>query len=239
MSEIIYLTACPGGQCELTKDQIKRASFDGSRKGKMCKEHKGLVTKRKRNCPDCEKDFIFDTYGKAPDRCPACAKTRHAEMKNRRYLAVKSVISTTHAKKKIIAAGLLLKPGIYNFYKCGHVSHHTTREATLKLIDGFMVSCCQVCENPTKEKSGFLVKFKLYDCGCGEVGEKLTPMNKCKKHSSPKNISDYSGWSIDKRGDYCSGVMACKIMNSLNCDGCKTYIPIIKGIDPEIRGYAV
>lgn len=239
MSEIIYLSDCPGGQCELTKDQIKRASLSERRRGKRCKQHNGIVTHRKRTCPDCEKDFLFKTDGKAPERCLPCAIIRKVVLKKQRYLSTIPVISVMHAKKKIIAAGLSLEPGIYNFYKCGHVAYHTTRKDTLKLIDGFMVSCCQICKNPTKEKSGFMVKLKMYDCGCCEVGIKITSLNKCKKCNTPKNVADYSGWSIDKRGDYCSGVMACKIMKTLNCTGCKTFIPIIKGIDPEIRGYTV
>ena len=239
MSEIKYLSDCPDDQCELTKSQIRRSSIAGDRRGKRCIEHGGMVTHRKRACPDCGNNFIFNTEGKPPDRCPPCAVARKVTLKRKRYLSSKSVISVNHAKKKILDAELSLEPGIYNFYKCGHVAYHTTREATLKLIDGYMVSCCQVCDNPTKGKNGFLVKFKLYDCGCGEIGMKLTSLNKCKKCNTPKNVADYSGWSIDKRGDYCSGVMACKIMKTLSCDGCKTFIPIFKGVDPEIRGYAV
>lgn len=39
------------------------------------------------------------------------------------------------------------------------------------------------------------------------------------------------------RGSYCTGYEACNICKTLNCAGCKTFIPIIKGVDPEIRGY--
>lgn len=44
-------------------------------------------------------------------------------------------------------------------------------------------------------------------------------------------------WSFDPRGDYCTGMMACKMVGVLNCHDCGRFVPIFRGVDPERLGY--
>lgn len=214
---------------------------------RICKEHLGPVIKRKRDCRKCDKTFYLKKgTKKPPSLCPACLKKEAARAdavrekkleKANELIGIDLTISS--AKIKIKSAGMELKPGIYNFYKCGHVSIHGTKSIN-KTLKSKTFTCCPDCRNPSIEKSSFLTKFKLYKCGCGEIKETLTSASVCKKHHRPITLSDkLKGFDIHRRGSYCTGGPACQALNELHCDGCRTYIPIIKGVDPERLGYFI
>jgi hypothetical protein len=80
---VIYVTNCPEGSCELTKDQLKtvktisKNNKTSNRDG--CPEHGGIVIQRKSYCHACGKEFYMGLQGAVPDKCKPCSVRAHRE----------------------------------------------------------------------------------------------------------------------------------------------------------------
>jgi hypothetical protein len=78
---VIYVTNCPEGSCELTKDQLRTVKTisannkTSNRDG--CPEHGGIVIQRKSYCYACGKEFYMGLQGAVPDKCKPCSTRAH------------------------------------------------------------------------------------------------------------------------------------------------------------------
>jgi hypothetical protein len=59
------------------------------------------------------------------------------------------------------------------------------------------------------------------------------------KYTAVEAQSKLDSFNVHPRGGYCLESKVCHLLKALECDGCKAFIPIIKGVDPERMGYFV
>lgn len=80
---VIYVTNCPEGSCELTKDQLKQTktiSENGKKSNRDgCPDHGGVVIQRKSICSECGKPFYLGLFGAVPKNCKPCTDKLHRE----------------------------------------------------------------------------------------------------------------------------------------------------------------